>query len=99
VSIPNWQIWDIPAGGQLDVQVQALIGHDNKHDWGMGLFGELISYYFEGEASGWSNTQSLTMPNSNPIGLDWEQTAIFLFGIAIILLAAAVVFLRKRNSK
>jgi hypothetical protein len=32
-------------------------------------------------------------------GLDWEQTAILLLGVVVVLLICVVVFLRKRNTK
>ena len=60
-TLPNWQVANVPQGGQLDVQVQTLIGHDNKHDWGMGQFGELITYYFEGEYTNWSSTKTVSI--------------------------------------
>lgn len=52
ISLPNWRL-TVPAGGQVDSQVQALIGHDNKRDFGEGQFGRIITYYFEGESSDW----------------------------------------------
>jgi hypothetical protein len=68
-TLPKWQVSNVPQGGQIDVQVQTLIGHDNMHDWGMGQFGELITYYFEGEYTEWSSTQTVTIgqtSTSNP---------------------------------
>jgi hypothetical protein len=59
-TLSNWQVGNIPSDGEVDVQVQALIGHDNKNDWGVEMFGgELITYYFEGESSDWSSTQTI----------------------------------------
>jgi len=65
VILPNWQLGNIPEKGQIDVQVQALLGHDNKKDWVYGMFGgNFITYYFEGEASDWSDTQTVTVLKS-----------------------------------
>jgi hypothetical protein len=66
-TLPNWQVGNVPQGGQIDVQVQTLIGHDNKHDWGMGQFGEMITYYFEGEYTDWSTTQTVTIDKSTAL--------------------------------
>jgi hypothetical protein len=43
----------IPAGGQVDFQVQALMGHDNL---------ESYQYQFTGQISDWTNTQTITVP-------------------------------------
>ena len=56
---------DIPLGGQVDFQMQALIGQVNKIYTGMtGLWwggGEMDHYYvFTGETSDWSSTQTFT---------------------------------------
>ncbi|MCW3999635.1 MAG: hypothetical protein NWE93_05305 [Candidatus Bathyarchaeota archaeon] len=47
----------VPAGGQVDFQVQALIGHDIKISSNL--------YEFAGETSYWSSTQTLTMPEAS----------------------------------
>lgn len=47
----------VPVGGKVDFQVQALIGHDNK------IAGNL--YDFVGDSSIWSNTQTVTMPETS----------------------------------
>jgi hypothetical protein len=48
---------DVPVGGQVDFQVQALIGYVNK------VSGDL--YDFAGESSSWSNTQTVTAPETS----------------------------------
>jgi hypothetical protein len=64
-TLPNWRVGNVPQGGQIDVQVQTLIGHDNKYDLGIVFMGgELIKYYFEGEYTDWSNTQTVTIGES-----------------------------------
>ncbi len=66
-TLPNWLVSNVPQGGQIDVQVQTLIGHDNKHDWGLGQFGEWITYYFEGEYTDWSSTQIVTIDKNTAL--------------------------------
>jgi hypothetical protein len=60
VDLPIWRIGSIPENGQVDIQVQALIGHDNMQRWGPeGM--QYTTYFFDGQSSGWSNTQTLTI--------------------------------------
>jgi hypothetical protein len=51
----------------LDVQVQALYGEYRAiHNTPIQLFeGDYYDYYFDGQASYWSNTQTVTIPASN----------------------------------
>jgi hypothetical protein len=65
IQIPG--VYRVPAEAQLEVQAQALIGHMEPTDYMMA--GHV--YAFTGESSGWSNTQTLTIsesqtPNSSP---------------------------------
>ena len=67
-TLPKWKTSSIPQGGQIDVQVQALIGHDNKRDWGFKYMGaEWITFNFQGEYAEWSNTQTVTVDNNNAL--------------------------------
>jgi hypothetical protein len=55
---------NIPSEGQLDIQVEALIGYvtiygDPNHS--IDLYNLFASFEFTGESSGWSETQTLTM--------------------------------------
>jgi len=59
-TLPEWRVGNVPQGGQIDVQVQTLIGHDSKHELGY----EFKKYYFEGEYTDWSNTQTVTIDNN-----------------------------------
>lgn len=53
LGLGNSPLGTIPAGGIVDFQIQALIGHDNP---------ESYQYQFTGEISDWSNTQTITVP-------------------------------------
>jgi hypothetical protein len=62
----SFEFGNVPEGGMVDFQVEALIGSDNQilgsyTPWGQG-------YYFEfsGESSGWSNTQIITITSTPP---------------------------------
>jgi hypothetical protein len=67
----------IPAGGQVDFQVEALVGHDSQmwvieHPFYPTIGGHFASAVAYGETSGWSNTQTLTInaaaPTASPDG-------------------------------
>ena len=58
---------NIPSEGQLDIQVQALIGYvaihgDPRHS--IDLHNQFASFEFTGETSGWSDTQTITLGES-----------------------------------
>jgi hypothetical protein len=110
-TLPNWRVANVPQGGQIDVQVQTLIGHDNKHDWGMGQFGEWITYYFEGEYTDWSSTQTVTIdkntaltptytpysPTSTPTvpELSW----LVVIPLLIVVLSIALILSHRKTTK
>ena len=57
----GYGVGDVSAGGELDFQVEALIGYEIEIPvytmWGEGHY-----YKFVGESSGWSETLTLTCP-------------------------------------
>jgi hypothetical protein len=102
---------DLLQGGQVDFQVEALIGSVNRD-----ASQSLAPWVFDGQTSGWSNTQTVTIPASAPtatpntstfdagssvlLGLDWVGIAIVaLLGVVAVLLVFLFVFQRKRNMK
>ena len=121
----------LPLGGEVDFQVEAMIGYTHRV-----VEGGIAPWYFFGETSGWSNTQTLTIdanaPTTTPnasttspaltgstspmqsptatlqqtdsqsdvlFGPIWEQTAIIIFGIIIVILTSALILSRKRSAK
>jgi len=57
--------------GQMDIQVETLKGYTNQTTIQSHIFMSVVGYTFYGEKSGWSNTQTLTigetqMPTSSP---------------------------------
>jgi hypothetical protein len=73
ISLGYSQLGDVPDGGQEDVQVIALIGHDNEYAV-FGTFGEGREYVFSGEASDWSTTQTITIGQSTPTTTPSQST-------------------------
>jgi uncharacterized membrane protein YciS (DUF1049 family) len=95
----------ISAGGQVDFQVQALIGYYTKiiHPpspsdvFSHGQPG--YHYAFTGEASDWSNTQTVTV---NGLAFDEETTIILeVLAVAIVLgiIVGLLVYFKKRRIK
>ncbi len=66
ISFGHDQLGDVSVGGQIDVQVVALIGHDNEFAV-FGTFGEGREFYFTGEASDWSSIQTVTIGDESPV--------------------------------
>jgi hypothetical protein len=99
-----------PSNAKLDLQVEAMIGY-RKRSWEF-IGGQMLPYVFEGETSGWSNTQTLTISDSptptptsqsgseNPslFSFSLEQIAIIVLSVMVaVLLVVVVVFLRRRS--
>lgn len=53
----------IPTGATTDIQVEAMIGHIGRNQT---MVPYPYPYVFIGETSGWSNTQSVTVPPKTP---------------------------------
>ena len=67
ISIPfsSYPLNDVSTGSQVDFQVQALNGHEDKIYTGTFGTSETDFYYeFVGETSNWSSTQTLTLDDS-----------------------------------
>jgi hypothetical protein len=58
----NAKMIDVPSGGKVDFQVEAMIGYVSRvyNSNATGMF-DLYPWRFTGETSGWSNTQTITI--------------------------------------
>ena len=56
---------DLPVNAQVDFQVQAFIGYNTRITDAWTPFGEEYHYVFNGESSGWSNTQTISIADSS----------------------------------
>ena len=68
IALPKYLSLEVqPKGSQIDFQVKALIGYDEAIYRVAGNTGELVIFgiYFTGEASDWSNTQTMTIPETS----------------------------------
>jgi hypothetical protein len=60
--VTNAKMIDVPSGGQVDFQVEAMVGYVHRENISIGMPGS--GWVFTGETSGWSNIQTLTIPTS-----------------------------------
>jgi hypothetical protein len=90
---------DISPGGQVDFQVQAIIGNVTEIHTGFIMFGtEVINYdVITVETSGWSNTQTITIPAS-AASPTIQLLAIIGTVIAVVVVSAGLLgYLKKRK--
>jgi hypothetical protein len=95
--------YDFPSG-QIDIQAIALVGNQYATDMQNGAV-----YGFEGEMSGWSNTQTLTItssgsPSPTSPEPDMDQTGVVEVILALALIAIVIgaglgllIYLMKRK--
>ena len=58
----------IPTGTQTDIQVEAMIGSIGRQlNPNATSQIDMYPYVFTGETSGWSNTQTVTLPANTPL--------------------------------
>jgi hypothetical protein len=60
-------IGEVPAGSQIDFQIQALTGHIDvtQQPIYFGGAGTINNYSFVGVSGDWSNTQTITIPETS----------------------------------
>ena len=92
----------IPTGATTDIQVEAMIGHIGRNNT---MIPYPYPYVFFGETSGWSNTQTVTLPPKTAITASPSPTPtptvpelswLAILPLSISLLSTAVL-IRKRN--
>jgi hypothetical protein len=88
-----------PAQGQMDIQVEALQGYTNRTTIQGHIFMAVVGYTFYGEESGWSDTQTINLGESQtptppvPEFPAWMILPIFMIATLLI----AVVYFKKRK--
>jgi hypothetical protein len=107
-SDPYSYQWDVPDSGKVDFRVEALIGYYNET---ITLYpipgGEFHNFQFIGESSGWSNTQTLTIDNSQiptptPSQESQQPDLTIIVGVAVVAVVLAaglglLIYLAKRK--
>jgi hypothetical protein len=67
LSVTPYVIGEIPPGGQVDFQVQAIVGYTTRvYGTPVPPWTESYRDVFTGETSGWSSTQTITIPAEIP---------------------------------
>ncbi len=92
---PSMKVGILPTIGQVDFQVEAMIGYRDR-----GAFsGGMMPYIFKGERSGWSNTQSINIltgstssESPNPSSFPPEFLWLIILPLSISILLIAVGF-------
>ncbi len=100
----------IPTSGEVEFEVQAMIGHRDRGDFHEGI----LPYVFVGVTSEWSPAQSITVdiippatatstatptpPSGKPDALSWI-IIVLLIVIVVALLVAAIKIGHKSNKK
>ena len=85
---PSKEVGIIPSYGQVDFQVQAMIGYRTR-SWKF-YGGQMLPYVFEGESSGWSNIQTVTIgeeqsPTSTPYNEPQQAGQQVILGVAVTI--------------
>jgi hypothetical protein len=89
-------VLNIPDGGTVDFQVEALVGHTYAN--ASYLIGPAL--LFNGTRSGWGNTQAITIEaqTAQTSAFNWgEIIIIVLLGIIDAIIAVGIFFLRKQS--
>jgi hypothetical protein len=95
----------IPYGGQVDFQVEALVGHDSQrwyiaHPFFPTIGGQFLPAVAYESTSGWSNTQTLLIPAENAIlpsddgttsDGGTQQIELYLFVLGLVIMAIVVL--------
>ena len=90
----------LPSEGQIDVQIEALIGYEHGviSPYGVPVTARVIT----GEASGWSNTQTITIPETSTSLSPSPTVPEFSFLVVLILFVAlpliTTILLRKKHT-
>ena len=103
--------YQIPAGATTDIQVEAMIGHIERGFNGNATNQiEMYPYIFVGQTSGWSNTQTVTLPPKVPFTSSSNSTQtpapsptvpelpwLALLPLSLIVLSIALVLKHRRR--
>jgi len=98
LSLPLFFMQNIPTGGEVDVQVQALFGNYRAVPYGhiTLLPAPTYDFYFEGTTTDWSNTKTITFSESNSQDFisEFPSWTIPIIGQTIVLILS-IIFRRR----
>jgi hypothetical protein len=91
---------DYIPNSSIDFQVEAVLGHDAQAWVPADPFGGYTTHYYEAvafdETSGWSNTQSITIPN-NSVPPSQQLTNLALVAAILVVIVAFLLLYRKHR--
>ena len=97
---PSMKVGILPTEGQVDFQVEAMIGYRDRGVYANGT----MPYVIKGEKSGWSNTQTLAIgesqtPTPSPLPNPYEISIAGMAFIAAVFVAGLglLIYLIKRK--
>jgi hypothetical protein len=95
---------DYIPNSSIDFQVEAVLGHDAQAWVPPDPFGESPAQYYEAvafdETSGWSNTQSITIPdNSVPSSSQQYTNLALVAAVAVSIVVVISLLLYRRHRK
>lgn len=95
---PSMKVGILPTSGQVDFQVEAMIGYRDRGVYSNGI----MPYVFKGEKSGWSNTQTLTIdspaPSPEPQPEPFPTAFVVAASVAAVVVGAGLLVYFKRRS-
>ncbi len=104
----EWTLGPI-AGAQIDIQVQAMIGTVHRQIW--PYEGVLAPWFFDGQVSGWSNTETVNIPANTPLNFTPSPTpvsstssfpltsaiSVVIIALLLIVIVYLLFYLRRRK--
>jgi len=91
-----------PSNAKLDVQVEAMIGYRDR-SW-KNFSDGILPYAFEGEKSGWSNTQTINVsdsltpsPEPPPESFPVVPVAAAFIAVVVMVSAGLLVYFKKHK--
>jgi hypothetical protein len=95
---PSMKVGILPTSGQVDFQVEAMIGYRDRGVYSAGG----MPYVFKGEKSGWSNTQTITIsdsptPTPEPTLFPVVPVAAAFVAVVVVVGAGLLLYFKKRK--
>jgi len=93
---PSMKVGVLPTEGQVDFQVEAMIGYRDRGAYVNGT----MPYVFKGEKSGWSNTQTINVsdsPTPTPEPFPVVPVAAIFIALIVVVGAGLLVYSKKRD--
>jgi hypothetical protein len=95
---PSMKVGILPTSGQVDFQVEAMIGHRDR-SWKIFSGTMLLPYAFEGETSGWSSIQTLTISDSPTPTAEPFPTTLVVGSITLVAVIGIGLFVYFKKRK